>query len=957
MKSFLEYVADDLLAKYGTNLSRLAVVFPNKRASLFLNEYLARKTKQPLWSPHYITISDLFRNYSQRQVADPIKLVSDLHKTFTECTGIDETLDHFYGWGQLLLSDFDDIDKNMAPADRVFANLRDIHELDDVSYLTQEQKDVLKQFFCNFNEDHNTELKRRFLQLWSHIGDIYHAFNQRLEVQGLAYEGALYREVAELQDIKFDYNTYVFVGFNLLQKVEQNLFLRMKREGKAKFYWDFDNYYLGKNEAGHYIAQYLGDFPNELDNNDQTIYHNFANRKDITYIAAPTENIQARYISTWLRQDERIGAGRHTAIVLCNENLLQTAIHCLPEEVGKMNITTGYPLAQTPIASMINLLISQETNGYDVQRQCYRLRHINRILRHPYAQYVSTGYREVYNRLNSQKDYYPKVEHLVDDEGLALLFPALGNDAGDFNLRLLRWLLSLVRHIATTVDNDVSADSPLTAESLFQMYTLLNRLADLTAAGDLCVDVITLQRLVTQIVNSTSIPFHGEPVEGIQMMGVLETRNLDFDHLLLLSCNEGNLPKSVNDTSFIPYSIRKAYGLTTIDHKVAIYAYYFHRLLQRADEITIVYNNSTNDGQTGEMSRFMLQMMVEKGQPIRLLTLQAGQKPTIHEPKAIEKTAQVCDLLRQRFSKEAGGISPTAVNRYQRCPLQFFYHYVSGIIEPDDNEEDIIDNRVFGNIFHLAAQLIYQRLMQRSNRILAADIDELLKTQVDIERAVDEAFKRELFQIKDPSRPLPAFDGLQLINREVIIKYLRLLLEVDRRLAPFTILGLEKRVQMDITVTSQHSPLVSHLGGIIDRLDSITMPDGSQRIRVIDYKTGSRRLKALSDVDAIFAQESLKDHSDYYLQTFLYSHIVRLSSGELPVSPALLFIQHAGTENYDPTLSLGKEPVTDIATVSERFMERLLDVISEIFNPDISFTPTDDRQRCRKCPYAGLCGI
>ena len=957
MNSFLEYVADDLLAKYGTDLSRLAVVFPNKRASLFLNEYLARRTDRPMWSPHYITISDLFRSYSQRHVADPIKLVSDLHKSFIECTGIDETLDHFYGWGQLLLSDFDDVDKNMAPADRVFANLRDIHELDDISYLTQEQKEILKKFFSNFSEEHNTELKRRFIQLWSHIGDIYHAFNKRLAAQGLAYEGALYREVAEREDISFDYDTYVFIGFNLLQKVEQNLFLKMKREGRARFYWDFDDYYLGKNEAGHFIAQYLSDFPNELDCADKSIYHNFTRRKDITYIAAPTENIQARYISTWLRQGQRISDGRRTAIVLCNENLLQTAIHSLPDEVEKLNITTGYPLAQTPVASLVNLLISQETTGYDVHRQCYRLRHINRVLRHPYAQYISGNYRELYDRLNSQKIYYPKVEQLTDDEGLALLFPALSEAPTDYNLRLLRWLLSLVRHIATAVERDSeTTESPLTSESLFRMYTLLNRLADLTAEGDLSVDIITLQRLVTQIVNTTSIPFHGEPIEGTQLMGVLETRNLDFTHLLILSCNEGNLPKSVSDTSFIPYSIRKAYGLTTIDHKVAIYAYYYHRLLQRAEDITLVYNNSTNDGQTGEMSRFMLQMMVERQpastdreQGIRFMTLQAGQQPVIHSPKPIDKTEHVCQLLQERFAKEAGGISPTAVNRYMRCQLQFFYHYVCGLIEPDDNEEDIIDNRIFGNIFHLAAQLVYQKLMQRSDRITAADIDELLKTQVDIERAVDEAFKRELFQIKDPARPLPAFDGLQLINREVIIKYIRQLLEVDLRLAPFTILGLEKRVTMPYRDTT--------IGGIIDRLDSVTAPDGSERIRVIDYKTGSRRLKSLPNVEAIFAQESLKDHSDYYLQTFLYSHIVRLSSQEVAVSPALLFIQHAGTEDYDPTLCLSREPVTDIATVSGRFMELLDQVIANIFNPDISFTPTDDRQRCRNCPYAGLCGI
>ena len=959
MKTFLEYVASDLLNKYGISLSRIAVVFPNKRAALFLNEHLARLAGSPLWSPAYITISDLFRSHSNRQVADPVKLVCELHKCFNQCTGIDETLDHFYSWGQLLLSDFDDVDKNMAPADRVFANLRDIHELDDISYLTQEQKDIIRHFFSNFNEEHNTELKRRFLQLWSHIGDIYHAFNERLAAQGLAYEGALYREVAEQEEggehqlsSEFSYDTYLFVGFNLLQQVEQTLFRRLKKQGKARFYWDFDNYYLGKNEAGHYIAQYLSDFPNEFDNHDATLYGQFSRQKKITYIAAPTENIQARYISTWLKEGKRIADGRQTAIVLSDENLLQTVIHCLPDKVEKVNITTGYPLSQTPVASLINLLISLQTNGYDTQRGCFRLRHVNRVLRHPYARYISDASRELYDELNSQKIYYPDPQLLAKDEGLALLF--------SFKSSLLPWLMSVIRHTATNQNSH-----PITSESLFRAYTLLNRLNELTASGDLKIDIITLQRLITQIIGSTSIPFHGEPAEGLQVMGVLETRNLDFQHVLLLSCNEGNLPKGVSDTSFIPYSIRKAYGLTTIDHKVAIYAYYFHRLLQRADDITLVYNNSTNDGKTGEMSRFMLQMMVESGQSISFQTLQAGQKPTIRTPQPVRKTDEVNRLLQQRFSvspnaPERPTLTPTAINQYLRCQLRFFYRYVSGVIEPDDNDEDIIDNRTFGNIFHLAAHLVYKRLMQRSSRITAADIEYLLKTEVDIERAVDDAIKCELFQIRDSQRPLPPLDGLQLINRQVIIRYLHQLLEIDRRLTPFTILGLEHPVNFQLSNSSLftlHSSLSLSLGGIIDRLDIITTPDGTERIRVIDYKTGSHKLKPLANVDAIFAQESLKDHSDYYLQTFLYSHIVRRSSNGVPVAPALLFIQHAGTEDYDPTLHLGTEPVNDIATVSERYMELLEAVISDIFNPALDFIPTDDRQRCRNCPYASLCGI
>ena len=940
MKSFLEYVAADLLSKYGTDLSRIAVVFPNKRASLFLNEQLARLAGKPLWSPAYITISDLFRNYSTLKVADPILLICELHKCFTACTGIDETLDHFYGWGQLLLSDFDDLDKNMAPAERVFANLRDIHELDDLSYLTQEQRETLRRFFSNFSEDHNTELKERFLRLWSRMGDIYHQFNQRLAEQQIAYEGALYRRVATDEHIQFNYDTYLFIGFNMLQQVEQTLFSRLMKEGKARFYWDFDSYYLGQNEAGHYIAQYLNTFPNELDIHDTEIYRNFVRPKQITYISAQTENIQARYISQWLDK-ERAAAGRRTAIVLCNEGLLQTVVHCLPEHIDKANITTGYPLIQTPVTSFVNQLIALQTSGYVKQSDSYRLRYINTVLRHPYARYISTLAKDLYKELNDKKVYYAAPAQLSCDEGLTLLFSPLTVETS-FTAALLHWILKLIKYVGCHMQEP----SPIAQESLFRMYTLINRISDLTDNGYLTIDVITLQRLITQLVSSTTIPFHGEPAEGIQIMGVLETRNLDFDHVILLSCNEGNMPRGVNDTSFIPYTIRKAYGLTTIDNKVAIYAYYFHRLLQRANDITLIYSNATTDGQTGEMSRFMLQMMVENSQPIRYLTLQAGQQPQIRQPLPIQKTEDIMALL-QRTTL----LTPTAINRYMRCPLQFFYRYVSGLVEPDDTDEDAIDNRIFGNIFHQAAQNIYERLIQASPHIVAEDIDRLLKTEVDIERAVDDAFKSELFQIKDPTRPLPPFDGLQLINREVIIKYLHMLLEVDRRLTPFTILGLET----EATMPWQLEGRTITVGGRIDRLDRITDADGTDRIRVIDYKTGSKRLKPLPDVDAIFAQESLKDHSDYYLQAFLYSHIVRRDT-ETAVSPALLFIQHAGTEGYDPTLCLGKEPVHDIADVANHFTTLLSEKINEIFNPTIDFIPTDDRNRCRTCPYAVLCG-
>ena len=875
MKSFLEHVAEDLLSRYGTNLSRVAVVFPNKRASLFLNEHLARLAGKPIWSPSYFTISDLFRSHSSLQVADPILLVCELHRVFTACTGIDETLDHFYGWGQLLLSDFDDLDKNMAPADKVLANLRDIHELDDTSYLTSEQREMIKRFFSNFSEEHNSELKERFLRLWSHIGEIYHQFNAQLAEKQLAYEGALYRQVVTDESIEFEYDTYVFIGFNLLQQVEQTLFRRLEQQGKAIFYQDTDE----------------------------------VPPQHINYISAPTENIQARYISEWLNS-ERIKDGRHTAIVLCNEGLLQTVIHCLPESVDKVNITTGYPLSQTSIASLVNTLINMQVHGYSLRKQMFTRRWVESIKRHPYASIMPEDFAQ---------ERYTEIQPL------------------------LHWLINITQTIATS--KSAIIDSPLDTESLFRMYTLLNRLSGLVDSGVLMVDVITLQRLIGQLITSTSIPFHGEPAEGIQVMGVLETRNLDFDHVLLLSCNEGNMPRGVNDTSFIPYALRKAYGLTTVDYKVAIYQHYFHRLLQRASDVTILYNNATSDGKTAEMSRFMLQLMVENKIPISFLTLKAGQTPQLHAPKTIDKTPDVIAQMQKRFSKEEGGISPTAINNYLRCQLRFFYRYVCGIAEPDSTEDDLIDNRLFGNIFHKAAQVIYTPFIGKT--ISSMMLEELHKEEVTIERAVDEAIKQEFFKITDPSRPLPPLDGLQIINREVIIKYIRQLLEVDRRFTPFRIIDLEKWESTEIGGFK--------VGGIIDRLDSIYNSDtGEELVRVVDYKTGSRDASSLPDVASIFTPEAVKDHSDYFLQTFLYAHIVRSKSPN-KVSPCLLFIQHAGGKDYDPTLSIGKEPVTDIATYSDEYISLFENLLAEIFNPQLSFTPTDDRKHCETCPFASLC--
>ena len=948
-KTFLEYVAEDIIGKYGTDLSRIAVVFPNKRAALFLNEHLARIAGQPVWSPAYITISDLFRQHTDLKPADPIKLICDIHKSFTKCTGIDETLDHFYGWGQLLLADFDDIDKNMADADSIFCNLKDIHELDDISYLDDEQKEMLKRFFANFSDDIESELKKRFLSLWSHFGDIYHDYNRRLTEQGIGYEGAIYRKVASEETLHLKYDKYLFVGFNLIQKVERVLFSRLMKEGKAKFYWDFDEYYMPTARAQQSasvpnntasFAAYLTDFPNELDNTDRDIYANMRRPKRIRFISSPTENAQARFASNWLLENDRYKAGRKTAVVMCDESILLPIMHSLPPEADKVNITSGFPLAMTPVASLVMLLFDLYTLGLRKKGTALNPHYLKKLMAHPYARHL----QEVH-----LKGVHSKGVHLsqVHQEGSAAL---------------LQHIATLVKQVGIATKQEGDA---LTQESVFRMFTILNRLAALADSGDLLVDNTTLRRLVSQLVGAASIPFHGEPVVGVQIMGVLETRNIDFDNVLLLSCNEGNMPKGVNDSSFIPYSIRKAHGLTTIDNKVAIYSYYFHRLLQRAGDITIAYNNSTDNGHTGEMSRFMLQLLVESGQKIDHYSLTAKNQPSPLMPKPIEKDETALSKL-----EEMSRLSPSAINTYIRCKLAFYYQYIAHIKEPDSDPETI-DNRMFGNIFHRAAYLIYKDITNHSPVIEKTHIQAYLSNRKLLASVVDRAFEEEECKTNN---------GLQIINREVIIEYVTKLLKIDQQLCPFSILAMEEEAkvytQLSFTIPSggalKEGALVSSapdkhysltIGGIIDRLDAVTdKQTGKRRIRVVDYKTGNKPSSAIKSIEEVFDPKNIASkHSNYFLQAILYSLIVSRSkewnAANDPVSPALLFIKQAATNDYDPTLCIDKHPISDVTVYEEEFLTKLKETVADMYSPDAAFTPTDDRKKCELCPYRMLCGL
>ena len=957
MESFLKLVAADLYKHTEGNLAHTAVVFPNKRAGLFFNEYLAQESDSPIWSPAYVSISELFRSLSPWEVGDPVKLVCELYKIFRRETQSTETLDDFYFWGEMLISDFDDADKNRVDTNKLFSNLQDLRNImDDYTFIDDEQEEAIRQFFQNFSIERRTALKERFISLWNVLGNIYKGFRESLASQNIAYEGMMYRHVIEHLDVdKLPYEKYVFVGFNVLNKVEHTLFTQLKDAGKAVFYWDYDEFYMKENrqavthEAGEFIRRNLRDFPSPLSGE---LFKNLSKPKEVHYIASSTENAQARYLPQWIRNNLTTPE-KETAVVLCNEALLQPVLHSLPAEVKHVNITMGFPLSQTPVYSFLIALLELHTHGFNFKSGRYTFQSVVTLLKHPYTRQL-TGQAELLEKeLTRNNRFYPLPGELGKDEFLTRLFTPL---SGNLNLciRLSETLqqVASIYQANTSGTEDTDAFNQLYRESLFKAYTTINRFRTLIEEDELTVQSETFRRLLVKVLSATNIPFHGEPAIGMQVMGVLETRNLDFRHLVLLSVNEGQLPKSGGDSSFIPYNLRKAFGMTTIEHKIAVYAYYFYRLLQRAERITLMYNTSSDGLNRGEWSRFMLQFLIEWPHPITRQFLEAGQSPQGTSPITVEKTPDVMRRMQSLFDVRANPkakFSPSALNYYLDCPLKFYYRYVAGLSAPDEVSAEI-DSATFGSIFHYAAEHIYKDLTTHGKVINKEALETLLRNEVKLQDYVDTAFKKLFFNV--PQNEKPEYNGIQLINSAVIARYLKQLLQNDLRYAPFTFIASEMEVDEPIDIQTPKGVIKSRIGGIIDRMDS---KDGT--LRIVDYKTGGDA-DTPPHVESLFIPD--KKRSNYVFQTFLYAAIMCRKQPTMKIAPALLYIHRAATETYSPVIQMGeprkpKEAVEDFSKYEKEYRERLQGLLEEIFNPEKSFAQTEIIEKCTYCDFKALC--
>jgi hypothetical protein len=950
---FLRLVATDLLKRFGTNLAELTVVFPSRRARLFFNQYLYEEVNQPLWAPQYVSIEELFESVSPYRKADPVQLTGDLYQSYASVYNahsekpLIETLDEFFFFGEILLHDFDDVDKNLVNPSFLFSNLRDLDRLkDDFSHLSENQKEALSRFRNIFTGE--SALKSAFASIWNLLGDVYTAFKAQLQAQGIAYSGMLMREVVENESIAFPGKQYVFAGFNVLNKCEEHLFKRLKH--KSLFYWDYDAYYL-RSEAGKFIRKNIQTFGSALD--DDSGFDVFLNRqKEITFLAASSESAQTGIIPSWIDslRTSTDFAAPDSAIVLCNESVLPAVIHTVPATgIENVNITMGFPITQTPIAGFLQLLSDLQTKG-TVAPGVFYYKYVLPVLRHPYTRIVFPQAPEIEKTITEGNVFYPDNNVLKNEA----IFTSTAGAAG-----LSRYFLNLIEALGKSYKDAQDFEDiydGLYQESIFRAYQVVNRLYGLLQSGQWSLEKTTFIRLLRKLLSVTHVPFHGEPVKGLQIMGVLETRTLDFKHVLLCSVNEGTMPGRNDDNTFIPEFLRKHFELSTIDHQDAVYAYYFYRLIQRAEKITCVY--STDKTQTGksEMSRFLLQLLIDPRLNIRRHTLQSSIKPLQTQPVIVQKTGEMIQKIKALYdfntNPEAKPLTPSQLNTFIDCSLRFYLQKIQGYESPDPLSDEL-DSSVFGTIFHRAAESLYHEIGRTGGQkqftpfvVEKAHLEAFLQPEADyrIRKFVSGAFEKIYFKgrVVDATQ----YNGEQLINFNVICQLLKRLIEFDRQRTPFTVMGLEWKDYSFFELEDYSVKL--KIGGIIDRLEE---KDG--KCWILDYKTGGSA-KTYKTLEELVSEKDRR--ASHIFQTFVYASVLtRLDRSDHPIVPALIYVQDIGRENDSPVIEYEKEPISDFRNINPAFEKLYLHKISELFHPDVPFQQTAFDSNCSYCEFKELC--
>lgn len=954
MIPFLHDVAADLIACLGDDLKQSAIIFNNKRPEAFLKKHLGGLQGNASFSPAFFTVSSFFAASTSLVVADPLKQVFILHQEFNKLLLAEgkPTLspDQFFLMANIILSDFAEVDYDLVNAETLFTQLEDIAEIQQqFSHFTEEQQQFLERFWSSFSADKQRTHQQKFLELWKRMPVLYCNFHQALQLQGLITTAQTYRRLAEgtADDPTFisPYKKLIFIGFNALNRCEERLFKQWQNDGCALFYFDTDDYYLQDNlqEAGVFLRRNI--FQSGLVNSFKQQSFLGDKRSIVDVIKTQGHAAQAKILSEKINFEALANFSddpEKMAIILADETLLVPVMQTLPSEAGTVNITMGYPLTQSPLFGLTELWLKIQEQINKQQKHTVYYRDALAFLSHPMSGVKTAEREQLQNKLLSQQWVEVPLTELHLISALAPNF-FTSRHSGLQTIDALYLMLTAVleQRQRQNLLNELEAN--LILEACKKLNLLYDNL-DQHAPG---LGLSLVFALIRKTLSGLAVPLEGEPLRGIQVMGMLESRCLDFEHVIILGMNEGVMPKRSVNPSFIPDSLRRANGMPVLENQDAIAAYLFYRLLQRSEKITLVYDGLGGDTEAAEPSRFIRQLAYESKLNFQYLQQEQPVKIEASNVIIIPKKEKVWKAMEGFFYHgnpfKTNNISATALTTYLTCSLQFFFRYVAKMKEPETVTENLEAGQI-GSTLHQALEWFYQDLLKENQVISAENINIKLAEVPEYSRA---ALSQVIFGNR---KVLQKPNGMQQIVLQIVAEYMQTILRHDAASAPFRIIELENKKDYKYLYPIKINGQTQHLQlyGILDRVDEL-----NGRTRIVDYKTGSDELKFAS-LEKLFERDG-KAQNKVVVQTLFYTYIFEQVKQTQNVEPNLYVVRKMKEEGT--RFKSGKIVLQefDLEEAKTDFREYLQKTLKEMFDRQIPFLQTTRLENCQYCAYKDIC--
>jgi CRISPR/Cas system-associated exonuclease Cas4 (RecB family) len=933
---FLERIAKKCLEEKGKELHKYAFVFPNIRAGLYFNRYL-RKLKpegQAIWAPAVFSISQFIVGLSDKVITDPLELIFQLYKIYHDrIQHYPRRFEDFYPWGKMIMADFNEIDKYVVDTDLLFRALREFKAVEDIT------------------RDEKADIYNRYIGFWDSLGQLYHEFRAFLQKENRAYEGMVYRDLAEqivkdesLPQLKWE--KVVFCGFNALTKAEETLFKFLSSTGRAEIYWDMDHYFVDdrNQEAGRFFRENRKTFQlTEPSWVDDALFQ----KKSINIIGVQSNVSQAKVMGLRLQELLESGVNPETiAVVLPDEAMLFPVLNSLPEIVDKVNITIGFPLHQTPVYSLFNAVMEMQLQELEKEgersfygAEGFYYKNVQRVLSHPYIKPISPDeIAEFLARIKKENRVYVTEKDIRSLSEPLKDFFRLRRDSHQL-VEFFQDQLIFIRSFYVEHPELFDIDY----EYMYQFYTLLTRLKDSLDASQLVLDLRTFRQLFMDIIKNSRIPFTGEPLEGLQIMGMLETQTLDFEHIFVLSVNEDHLPPGKGQQSFIPYNVRYELNLPTYEVRDAIAAYHFYRLLKRTKKATLIYTTEARRIEKSEKSRFLDQLSIEfadRNPEVDIRHIIVNFPPDTQRAKEIkvQKSAEIFTRLENK------SYSASSILTYLSCSLKFYFTYVLKLYEEEEVTESP-DYRLLGNIMHDTLWKMYEPYRGQKRGVTSSDLDYLKSRIIPL---LDETYQ-------DMMQKVNVDTGRNKIIFEVMRRFLDRFINKEKESSGFRVVALEEKFKnIPFKFSLNATEYQVKLEGTIDRLDRIE----DDTMRIIDYKTGEAKGLKLGGggdrgiIELLSGDEAIKRRMAF--QLLFYWYILKRTRKYAKESFRLGIYSFKKMDQGLKFLSVDKEELIG-DSLKDDMQSVLADIFQQLFDKDLPFEQTQDEAHCQVCPYKNIC--